>query len=526
MKRTLSLLLLAMPVAVISASASGACNLCNPLVSSLSAANAVAESNDTVVPISFTVPDIVDVVESREDGSGERAQAPIGLAPEYEAFEACKPIPKMVVEEKDGEWYAEQAQAWYKYASLCKTDEEAWRTCFIVTRYANMCDEMELTTEEVIGEIEKNIPDTYTYYYAKYRDNNNYEELKSYATKAIALLPDHPTLDDLDTWVCYYAIVGDESGLERIAKLHNQLHPYPEMVMTHAIEELNSMDAKGIVMCRSDLESISKLLAVYGMGVHRDKVVMVFDYLNFPEYVKSIYKKCGVKKVPKVSYDFTTYDEYYGTLCGIVNDLSKRSKRSAYFALNEGRDFGNFFDCTIEGLLVKVGKDDVPDLAKIAENWRKVYKIDSYLTPMADDVWRCEEVARSIMVSIAANLSEDMEEVAPDVAASMNQVCEYYKDYVDSMNESDEESDDLGAAMEQFANEMYEAYASFAADYEENNVTSKDSKATADEPEEEGAGVYSTLKFLFEGAGKSYDPAILKAFVEMLGEMEPEESEE
>lgn len=508
MKKALILLLFAMPAAMISASASSACNLCNPLTSGVLDANTTTECNDTVAPFSFSVPDIVEYVR--------------------------EPVLGMVVEEHPDWWYSAQARAWYDYALELKTDETAWRTCYLATHYANnFFYDYDLLASEVAEQIEKYIPGTYTYYYVTYYELTSLESRSEIAEKAIALLPANPTLKDLDTWLCYYLSLYDEAGMERIAKLHLKHQSYPEEVMTHNLNELNGMKPNSIYMATGDAQIIPKLLIIYGQGKHRDKRIVCDQYLTVPEWSKKTFAACGVKKVPELKEDFESMEELNEYTATMAKTLSKLSGRPLYYTFMLNSELADILKGSNEGLVVLAGEKQTMDYKKFKHNWEKVYAKENYLKDMRENAWRTELTFRAQMAMMAERWIPEATEHDPAFAAELQKYVDFFHEEIEPIyypaeeeydgEDFDEEDAYVDDAVEKFAHDMYEAYQSFAAEYDEEEVTRKYGKITVDEAEEDETGVYNTLKYLFETIEVIYEPVILKAFVMKLDELETEE---
>ena len=209
---------------------------------------------------------------------------------------------------------------WNAYVQLHPKDETAWRNLFDAseskvhdmiyrTRDWDGCERYRKQLN-VVGRMEKAIPDSYTFYYCahegsylpeaeekRYKENGAmtlFAHYDAYADSAIARLPDDALADDYETWIPYLIEECDSVRLKNILNRYYESGQYPEEDLQYHFNELQGMDEGGVYIGVHDGDIIGKLILQQVLGVHKDKIVFHENAAMHPWQVRQLFDRIGI----------------------------------------------------------------------------------------------------------------------------------------------------------------------------------------------------------------------------------------
>lgn len=283
-----------------------------------------------------------------------------------------------IVTEKDFVWYVEQKEAWKTLTQKDPTNETAWLNYYNAARYMAWYQQEDSTAKQVVREMEKVIPDSYTFNFCAYRESvqgKGYGDPKTYAEAALAKLPDNMQFFDYDNWVCYLAMQGDEGRMRPIAKRYFDSGIYSEAVLRYSYNELSGMDDDGIYIANGDAAIIPKWLIQEGMGVQKDKTIVCASFLAVKEYREWLSKKLGID-FPE--WTEGTYDAYEQALLQAIID---KYGSKVYFSTTTPSETMEPWKNKLynEGLLLKYSAKSYDNLAVKRRNVEERYMLEYLL---------------------------------------------------------------------------------------------------------------------------------------------------
>lgn len=244
-------------------------------------------------------------------------------------------IESPIVTEKDFVWYTEQKEAWKEAVRRNPKDEVAWLNYYTAARYMGWWgNSSDSIAREVIREMGKAIPKTYTYNYCAYCAVKLGHGLETdgdkYAETALTMLPEDMQHKDYDNWVCYLAMKGGEQRMRQMAKRYFDSGLYSENVLRYNHNELAGMEEGGIVIANGDAVVIPKWLIQEGMGKHRDKTVVCLSFLAVREYREWLFRKLGVE-LPTLK-ESTREEDYAANEQALLQAIIDRYGSKVYFS--------------------------------------------------------------------------------------------------------------------------------------------------------------------------------------------------
>ncbi|UCF63291.1 MAG: hypothetical protein JSW33_12075 [bacterium] len=117
--------------------------------------------------------------------------------------------------QKPNEWYVKQADLWKTEIDRNPKNAVAWRNYYNAVRYAKFTEtihtkEKRQKLSEIIDDMGKAIPNSYTYYFLKHKNDAKVGEIE-FLEKAFELDPDQPEL--YSDFVGHYEYVGNEKKM-------------------------------------------------------------------------------------------------------------------------------------------------------------------------------------------------------------------------------------------------------------------------------------------------------------------------
>ena len=184
--------------------------------------------------------------------------------------------------EKDSVVLDSMYNYWNDFVAQHPKDEIAWRNLFEVTDRKVFClgyKKKDWKSGEdlrkqlnVVGRMEKAIPNSYTFYYCAYQDNykpgllEKADADKMYADSAIAKLPDDSWSDDYDLWIQYLIPQRDTIRMVQLLKRYYESGQYPEESLQYHFNELQGMDEGAVYIGPHPGEIIGKLILQHVLG--------------------------------------------------------------------------------------------------------------------------------------------------------------------------------------------------------------------------------------------------------------------
>ncbi len=304
----------------------------------------------------------------------------IMIATQLAAQTKPEKIEGMIIAERDTAWYAVQTEAWHNVVLQNPTNEEAWRNYFAAAQYKERNATKNSLPHQVLVEMQQAIPDTYTFNFCAFRGVKMgfglSDDMITYAEAALANLPNEMQFADYDTWVCYFAMRGDDARKAEMAKRYFESGIYSENVLRYSYNEMQGMADGGIYIGNGDATIIPKWLIQEGMNVHGDKTIICLSFLLLEEYRNWLFKKLDIP-MPSLK-PITKMSDYLDNEHTLVQAIIDKYGNKVYFStLMQSNNIEpwkeNLYN---EGLLLKYSKNSYDNLAVKRHNVEDKYLLE------------------------------------------------------------------------------------------------------------------------------------------------------
>ena len=282
---------------------------------------------------------------------------------------------------QSAEWYKVQERLWKAEIDKNCKNEEAWGNYYRAVKYRSWSEyipDINERLDTIVEEMEKAIPDTYTYYITRFHNNNHAQDNPG-MSKAIRMRPD--AVDDYPTFISYLMQIGDEEMMRDILTRWYNSGSYSPTLLNYAYNELVGLAPNAIIFAHGDTQTFSKLILQYGKGIRTDVTVVNTSFWLFTaDYRSQIEKKLGLpgfaEMVDNGIYELDNND--YEKLKDIVyKHLIDNTDRPIYFSPMMETEMPYCADKLYsEGLVMRYSKNPYDNQAIKRRNYEELYLTD------------------------------------------------------------------------------------------------------------------------------------------------------
>ena len=287
-------------------------------------------------------------------------------------------------------------QKWEAYVEKHPKDEMGWRNLYNAkTRHMiwHKPKDFDYERKEFMQQVEKAIPNTYTYYLLAMKTAVEYNKSKKYAEEAMKRLPEQPLKEDYDIW-CYYLCDKDEKRLKDMLTRYYESGLMSPDVLNYHYNEMQGMEEGGIYYAQTEGEIVPKKMIQLVLGMHRDKILV-----NENDEWIHIWKLCGVPFPDDNWAETIPMDNkhpliYFATLrLKMLEWIAEHSKRPVYIPANSpgltSKRYASKLPQNIlnnlynEGLLLRYSSKPYDNIAATCRNIEERYQLDYLYLPFS-----------------------------------------------------------------------------------------------------------------------------------------------
>ena len=281
---------------------------------------------------------------------------------------------------RSADWYKTQERLWKNEIGKNPKNEEAWGNYYRAVRYRSWSESMPDVNElldAIVEDMEKAIPDTYTYYITRFHNNNQALDNPGMA-KAIRMRPD--AVDDYPTFISYLMQTGDEEMMRDILTRWYNSGTYSPALLNYAYNELVGLAPDAIVFAHGDTQTFAKLILQYGKGIRPDVTVVNTTFWCFaPDYREHMEKVLGLPSFAELVTNGTyVLNGVPGDVVNVVyHHLINNTDRPVYFTPMADMEMPQFTDKLYsEGLVMRYSEKPYDNLAIKRKNYEELYLTD------------------------------------------------------------------------------------------------------------------------------------------------------
>ena len=281
---------------------------------------------------------------------------------------------------RSADWYKTQERLWKNEIGKNPKNEEAWGNYYRAVRYRSWSESMPDVNElldAIVEDMEKAIPDTYTYYITRFHNNNQALDNPGMA-KAIRMRPD--AVDDYPTFISYLMQAGDEEMMRDILTRWYNSGTYSPALLNYAYNELVGLAPDAIIFAHGDTQTFAKLILQYGKGIRPDVTVVNTTFWCFaPGYREHMEKVLGLPSFAELVTNGTyVLNGVPGDVVNVVyHHLINNTDRPVYFTPMADMEMPQFTDKLYsEGLVMRYSEKPYDNLAIKRKNYEELYLTD------------------------------------------------------------------------------------------------------------------------------------------------------
>ncbi len=309
-------------------------------------------------------------------------------------------IPPLAIVHMPTEWYAEQAKLWGKELDRNPKNPDCYVNYYLAVRYADPPFGSSIifknTVKEIYNKAEKEIPDSYMYYFLKDRIlNTDFFSTKkdiSYLEKAFSLQPDNPEIlhHILIDIMVYYELARNKKKSEEYCKKLYESKLIPSGFMDYNYNVLMSVEENAILFTNGDMDTFPIWVLQHAKGIRKDVSVLNVSLTrsNDYDYLDKLISEKGIdfnlKKLLKKNKNISNSrnQSFYSIISELCNTiLEQKPDIPLYFALtipDQVRksicdDVNNLYNT---GLAQKYSESKIDNIGLLRKNIERRFRLD------------------------------------------------------------------------------------------------------------------------------------------------------
>jgi len=283
--------------------------------------------------------------------------------------------------QKPNEWYKNQSALWEKVLQRDKSNEEAWMNLYKAQRYAKFDEnghidgEKQKRLDDIITEMKKYIPDTYTYYYlsalnAKHVNEIDVESLEYAYTR-------WPRFAEiLYELILYYEVQGNK---DKVIYFTRELYASEDIargLLEYNANMLLSVKPGSILFTNGDNDTYPTLVLQKVRSFREDvTVINVHMAFGYRKYLAQLLQEHNLQ----IMVNQLPYTDITDFLSELVTQLSEKyPEKNIFMAATLNKAFIDLFKerLYLVGLAYQFSTDRMDNLSILKENIQKNLRLD------------------------------------------------------------------------------------------------------------------------------------------------------
>lgn len=279
------------------------------------------------------------------------------------------------------EWYREQLDLWSDHVKAHPTDAAAWLNLYKATRYAGFRDtaltpkEKAARQEAVVNAMEKAIPNTFEYHYAKWWSGGNDASRFEHLQKALSLREDYAELSD--EFIAYYELKGNTERVKFFSQKWYATQEMPSGLLHYNYNVLMSLEKNAILVTAGDNDTYPIWLLQYARNVRPDVVVLNTGLIGDPEYRAQLMKRNNIAgNASLLDMEKRKDVKWHQAMAEFLRSVAEsNTERPVYFALTTDPEYLQPISERLYtvGLVNKYSEKRIDNIAVLQKNWERFH---------------------------------------------------------------------------------------------------------------------------------------------------------
>lgn len=271
-------------------------------------------------------------------------------------------------EEKSHDYYVQQAELWWKEIAKNSSSEENWYNYYRACRNAHgtadwrgdFVDESPYLKlgKDIVTLMEKNIPNTFTYYFVKGSTGGVDPQFGEYLLKAYEMNPRFPGIHG--DVITYSISTHNDSLRKKVNKQWYDIDDINPGLFLYARNVLSSVEPNAVLLTQHDNDTYPVWMLQDVEGLRTDVKIINIDYLLLDSYQEPIFEELGI---PSFKIDTVDSDNYRENWTNVVHHFLGNfpHERPLYIALTVSSNWYEGFEdkMTLSGLTYAFAQENI-----------------------------------------------------------------------------------------------------------------------------------------------------------------------
>jgi len=267
--------------------------------------------------------------------------------------------------------YENAAEFWKIRTSMNNKSEEAWLNYYKAVRYSDYTDRSRKISsstlsklQEIIGEIERNVGESYAFHYASYLQQNRSSSSFAHLENAFLLKPEESEL--WDDMLCKSVIEKKNPQIEFFARKLSETSIYSAAELEYNQNVLNSVEQNAILVTNGNVDTYPLIILQQTQNFRKDVRIICLDWFNNSTYLRDL-ANSDSKLFGKL-----IINQPYESLKSIAKNSNNKS---LYLGLTiPGDEIGDLSkDLYCTGLAMKYSNTALSNLISLETNWNQFF---------------------------------------------------------------------------------------------------------------------------------------------------------
>ncbi len=287
---------------------------------------------------------------------------------------------------KPNEYYLQQMDLWKVEIEKDSSNADAWYNYYRASRNAYIKGEEDNSQKSkgisrfdrlknIVNEMEKQVPNSYEYYFVKWLNGNNDLSLFPFLEKAQNLSP--KSAEPIMSLIFYYEIKGDYFKRDEKIEAFYAIGDYSPGLLNYSYNMLSALEKDAIVLTEGDKDTEAILLLTRGKKYRPDVRMLNMNLLLIKEYREHVFSEL---EIPQLDFEPMENEENYEKFQQIIiKQVAKNKKdRPVYAAVTVSHPFTKIIekDLYLTGLAYLCSKKKIDNIPILVKNVEELFLLD------------------------------------------------------------------------------------------------------------------------------------------------------